>query len=252
LYAGPDFLARQTVHLSLHRLVLPLLGTPETSMTAKKKAAPLRKPKQEDPKALNVAQQPTETPADALAHTSLRPTVQAALTLMDYNKSFGELSINTLVDDLGKQCELASGGDLKRAEAILTAQAHTLDALFNSLARRAAMNMGEYINAAETYMRLALKAQAQCRATLETLAEIKNPQPFAFVRQANIAHGPQQVNNSGAADPSRAGESENQPNKVLEHQHGERLDFGTAGAAGGADSELETVGAVNRPQDRSG
>jgi hypothetical protein len=37
---------------------------------------------------------------------------------------------------------------------------------------------------------LALKAQSQCRATLETLAAIKNPQPVAFVRQANIAHGP--------------------------------------------------------------
>jgi hypothetical protein len=28
---------------------------------------------------------------------------------------------------------------------------------------------------------------------------------------------------------SRAEESENQPNKVLEHQHAERLDFGTTG-----------------------
>jgi len=30
---------------------------------------------------------------------------------------------------------------------------------------------------------LALKAQAQCRATLQTLAEIKNPHPVAFVKQ---------------------------------------------------------------------
>ena len=219
-------------------------------MTAKKKTAPSPEPKREDPKALKVAQQPTETPADALAHISLRPTVQAALTLLDYNKSFGELSINTLVDDLGKQCELASGGDLKRAEGILTTQAHTLDAIFHNLARRA--QRVEYLNQLDTNLRLALKAQAQCRATLETLAVIKNPQPVAFVRQANIAHGPQQVNNSGAADASRAGKSENQPNKVLEYQHGERLDFGSAGAAGGADSSLETVGAVNRPKDRSG
>jgi len=221
-------------------------------MSTKKKPAPKPEPKKEDPKALKVAQQPTETPADALAHTSLRPTVQAALTLLEVNKNFGELSINALVADLAKQCELANSGDLSRAESLLTAQAHTLDAIFNSLARRSALNMGEYINAAETYMRVALKAQAQCRATLETLAAIKNPQPVAFVRQANIAHGPQQVNNGGAAEASRAGTSENQPSKVLEHQHGERLDFGTAGAAGGADSTLETVGAVNRPQDASG
>lgn len=221
-------------------------------MSTKKTSAPKPKPKKENPKALEGVQQPTESRADALAHASLLPTVQAALTLMDYNKGFGELSVTTLVDDLGKQCELATGGDLKRAEAILTAQAHTLDALFHTLARRAALNMGEYMNAAETYLRIALKAQTQCRATLETLAAIKNPQPVAFVRQANIAHGPQQVNNVGAADASRAGKSENQPNKVLEHQHGERLDFGTEGAAGSSDSTLETVGAVNRPQDGRG
>ncbi|MGH7057002.1 MAG: hypothetical protein ACREFZ_03835 [Acetobacteraceae bacterium] len=175
------------------------------------------------------------------------------MTLLDYNKNFGELPINTLMDDLGKQCQLVSSGDLRRAEAILTTQAHTLDAIFNNLARRAALNMREYINAGETYLRLALKAQTQCRATLETLAAIKNPQPVAFVRQANIAHGPQQVNNgsfaTGTRAPARAENSENPPSKVLEHSHGERLDPGTASAAGGADTQLETVAAVHRPQD---
>jgi len=57
------------------------------------------------------------------------------------------------------------------------------------------LNMSEYINAAEIYLRLALKAQAQCRTTVETLVEMKNPRPVAFVSQANISNGPQQVNN---------------------------------------------------------
>ena len=39
-------------------------------------------------------------------------------------------------------------------------------------------------------MRIALKAQSQCRATLETLAAVKNL-PVVFARQANIAQGPQ-------------------------------------------------------------
>jgi hypothetical protein len=30
-----------------------------------------------------------------------------------------------------------------------------------------------------------------CRLTVETLAEMKNPAAVAFVRQANIANGPQ-------------------------------------------------------------
>src|SRR6266508_4329496 len=90
----------------------------------------------EDPKSLRVQRQEAETVADALAHTSLRPTVQAALTVRDYNKVFGEISINTLVADLGKQCELARNGDLGRAEAMLVPQAHTLDAIFHKLARK--------------------------------------------------------------------------------------------------------------------
>jgi len=114
--------------------------------------------------------------------------------------------------------------------------------------------MGQYMNATETYLRLALKAQGQCRATLETLAMIKNPQPVAFVRQANIAHGPQQVNNASAqpGESSRARESENQQNKLLESQNGDRLEFGKADAAKETDSSLEAVGALHRPKDCSG
>jgi hypothetical protein len=222
-------------------------------MATKKKAKPHTQPLQEDPKVLRIPQQHSETLADAFAHASLRPTVQAAMTLMEYNKNVGEISINTLVADLEKQCELASKGELVRAEALLMSQAQTLDALFNNLARRAALNIGEYMNAAEIYLRLALKAQGQCRATLETLAVIKNPQPVAFVRQANIAHGPQQVNNGPAqvGEPSRARETGIQQNKLLEEQNGERLDLKTAGAASEADSSLEAVGAVHRPKDSS-
>ena len=203
-----------------------------------------------DPKALHVEQRQSETAADARAHISLRPTVQAAVTLMDFNKSFGEMSINTLVDDLVKQCELVGDGDLGRAEALLTTQAHTLDAIFHNLARRAAPNVGEHPNAAETYLRLALKAQSQCRATLETLAAMKNPQPVAFVRQANIAHGPQQVNNGSAsvAGDFHARGTENRQNKLLEEPYGLPLDHGTAEAASRVDTDLETVAPINRTE----
>ena len=44
-------------------------------------------------------------------------------------------------------------------------------------------------------MRLALKAQNQCRATLQALVQLKQPSQTTFVKQANIAQGHQQVNN---------------------------------------------------------
>jgi len=220
-----------------------------------KKMPPPQSESKRDPKALKVNQQPSEGDPEAMARTSLRPTVQAALTLMDFNKAFGELSISTLVDDLGKQCELASSGDLKRAEAILTAQAHTLDAIFHNLARRA--QRAEYINQLEANLRLALKAQSQCRSTLETLAAIKNPQPVAFVKQANISHGPQQVNNGETFETktrgrARARENENQQNELLEHNDGKRLDTGATGAAGGVNQKLEAMGGVNRTSNQRG
>ena len=76
--------------------------------------------------------------------------------------------------------------------------------------------------------------------TWEAIAEIKNPRPVAFVRQANITSGPQQINNA-----PRAGEIESTSNKLLEAQRGERMDTGTTSAASGGDQALEAVGAIN-------
>src|SRR5689334_10192850 len=66
----------------------------------------------------------------------------------------------------------------------------------------------------DTYMRMALRAQSQCRATLETLAAIKNP-PVVFAKRTNVTTGPQQINN-GVAPSSRVGENESSPSKLLE------------------------------------
>lgn len=114
--------------------------------------------------------------------------------------------------------------------------------------------MGEHLNATETYLRMALKAQAQCRSTLETLAEVKYPKSATFVRQQNVAYQ-QQVNNGGAAGDSANntrtgapahGKSLNQSNELLEAQHGERLDTRATGTTSGNDSHLEAMGAINR------
>jgi hypothetical protein len=111
----------------------------------------------------------------------------------------------------------------------------------------------------EAYFAMALKAQAQSRATIEALNEIKHPrQPSTFVRagQANIASGPQQVNNGTQPSPgegarARDSESEIKPNKLLESTCEERLDTSAAGAAGRGDTSMETVAAVDRTSDGS-
>jgi hypothetical protein len=166
-----------------------------------------------------------------------------------------DLSMTEMVESLREQGEAVNRGDLSAAERMLNSQAVALNAMFGELARRAALNMGTHLGATESYMRLALKAQSQSRATVETLAVIKNP-PVVFARQANINNGgQQQVNNGSAApmtgQPSHAPESETEPSKLLEAPNGERLDFGTKGKSSRAHPRVAAVGAIKRPQDRS-
>jgi hypothetical protein len=192
-----------------------------------------------------------QTADQALAEAFLDPVLPNAVTAASFVKwCAGDLHLDAAIRVLRDRTQRVTTGNLSDAEAMLTAQATALDAIFGALAQRAHMNMGEHLDATDTYMRLALKAQSQCRSTLETLAEIKCPRAVAFVRQANIAHGHQQVNNGTVpADAARAGENEAQPNELLRLNHGERLDTGTAGITGRIDSPLAPVGTVNRTKD---
>ena len=187
--------------------------------------------------------------AKALASMALRPSVNGALVVASYGKMLGNLDLGSLTESLIEGIDRVNDGDLSRAESMLFAQANALQSIFMSLARRA--NTQEYLSGLDPMLRLALKAQSQCRATLETLANIKNP-PVVFARQANINNGGQQQVNNGAAPtagPARAGApasvtSEPQ-DKLLESDHGERLDISTARAAGSIDSVLAPVGRLD-------
>jgi len=160
------------------------------------------------------------------------------------------LSLNDMVHELREQGQAINRGDLAMSERMLNAQSMTLNSIFIEMARRSALNMGEHLEASDRYMRLALKAQAQCRATVETLSEMKNPHAVAFVKQANIANGAQQINNGlTSTHPSaRAKESRSLPIKQLEQQHVERMDTGAKGSASGANSDMATVGTVHRAE----
>jgi hypothetical protein len=191
-----------------------------------------------------------DTEATATARAVLQPEVQSALTARAFTGTELPSELMGLVGELEAQVRAANDGDLARPEAMLVAQAHSLDAIFHSLARKAAR--AEYVDHLDRYLRLALRAQAQCSRTLEVLGELKNPQPVTFVRQANVAHGPQQVNNgiaAPAAVPTPPREAMIPPNQLLEQVDGQRLDTRAPGTAGAANPALETVGAVYRAED---
>ena len=120
------------------------------------------------------------------------------------------------------------------------------DTFLGGKVRRAGANLGQHLATAEIYLKLALRAQNQWRSTLEALAAMKNP-PVVFVRQANIAHGPQQVNNHAAPALAHAEKFENPQTELLENDHGQRLDTGATAAASGSNQAMETVEAIHRP-----
>jgi len=210
--------------------------------------------KNRDPNQITADSSPEEDYATVFTSTLLHPAVQAAATIKEYGKSYGDnLNLDDLVPLMMEQTQTSRSGDLRQSDAMLTSQAHTLDAIFNNLAQRA-------INAKcadhfERFLKFALRAQSQCRATLGTLSALKNPPAVGHVHQANIAHGPQQVINASAApgDTPCAGARENQnlKNELLEQIDGKRLDPGTTCTPGRTDPAMATVGEINGAEDRS-
>lgn len=180
----------------------------------------------------------------------LRPSLNGAVTIEQFSKQFGAIDLRHLMDSLTEQSKTVSNGDLSRAEGMLITQAHTLDAIFNNLAQKA--SRADCMDKLDRSLRLALKAQSQCRATLQTLGELKNPQPIAFVKQANISNGPQQVNNGesfATNTRARARKTQKQPNELLEAKPYEQVDTRAPSTASQFDSAMETMGKIDRAAD---
>jgi hypothetical protein len=204
---------------------------------------------------LTVQGETGESEAAALAKTALRPTVQAGITATKLlAPSFPEPDLGELIKCLLENVAAVAKGDLSRPEAMLVSQAQTLDLLFHKLTRQAVHNIGSYPETVALYMKLALRAQSQCRAVVETLHEMKYPKPVAFFQQANIANGPQQVNN-GAPPPqgSRAGEIQKSPNELSQDiGYGNQLDCRATQSATPGDTQMATLGEVNGTTVRNG
>ena len=198
------------------------------------------KRKNDADKQLRIERVAGKTDAQVVADVSLEPAASGSTTVAAFNQgTFGDLGLSEMRSALQQLTADVRKGDLSGPEAMLVAQAASLNAIFTELARRSAMNMGEYLEASEKYMRLALKAQAQCRATIETLSHIKNP-PTVIARQTNISAGPQQVNNGAAKPESQL--TSNQPNELLEHYDEQRVDTGATRATVGSDPTLVALG----------
>lgn len=185
----------------------------------------------------------------------LDPSVRNAevATLYSLSGGWGNVGLTEAMQVLAEKTKAVNGGDLRDLEGTLVAQSAALNSIFVELARRAQLNMGTHLDATERYLKLALKAQGQCRTTIEALALLKNPPVYA--RQANINNGgQQQVNNGVPTDPERsarppAHEQKKPQTELLEASHGQRMDTRAKSKARRGNQTLEAVGEVHRPKD---
>lgn len=171
-------------------------------------------------------------------------TNRERLDLMD------QLDVSALIDALRHQTQAVQTGDLRAAEAMLMNQATALQSLFVKLTETGLQ--ASLLRQQETALRLALKAQSQCRATLETLANIKNP-PVVYAKQANVTTGPQQINNGLPTSPTGTRETKFQKNKLKELNHDQQqwLDTGTPSTAGSTHPRAKALAPIHRSEKRS-
>jgi len=146
--------------------------------------------------------------ARKLARTALSPEFGAMMALSGMNKASGvhaDVDLSALHDELmtATRDQSATGTDR------LMAQAMVLDRLFTHLTATAMRQ--KYVSQIAPALTLALKAQAQCRATLQAVSDIRHPRT-QFVREQHVgtqfnANGHQQVNVEGDARTASTRES---------------------------------------------
>lgn len=183
------------------------------------------------------------------ARTNLSSSINAAAVIEAYSKGvFGEQQggLMEVYEELSNSISKVWDGDMRKCEAMLFAQASALQSIFTNLSRR---SIGQdYLKQMDTYLRLALKAQAQAVRTIEALGELKNPRSIAFVKQANIANN-QQVNNGQVSQAENSG---NQQSKLSGETYELLPDSRASGIEGATYTPVATLETVDRAKDSRG
>ena len=168
------------------------------------------------------------TEEEKRANIALAPEFKAAVTAQAYAPLIGETDLAAVLKRLGEMSTSSVGESSKEHEYLLSAQVIALDSIFNRLAIQAHASIGKHPKVVDVYLRLALKAQSQCRATAETLANLKSPRQY--ISQTNVATA-LQVN-------------------IERDSH--HVDTSTTGSNAASDPNVEALGEVHRATDVRG
>lgn len=189
---------------------------------------------------IELRQRKNQTKEEAVAEFNSKSEFLSTAVRESFDVGLGDgLNFQSTMQVLEKTIKQIQSGDLSKIEEMYVSQAVALEVMFTSLARRAKGQ--EKLLQYETHMRFALKAQNQCRATLQALVQLKQPSNTTFVKQANIAQGHQQVNNLAEKNITPQ-------NELLKGNYAE-LDTGTTTTPKGIDTTLEALGEIHRRKD---
>lgn len=184
-----------------------------------------------------------ETEDESRGRSIIDPAINSGLMGNSYTGHMpGGTSINASIEEVRRITNAVKAGDMSDLEGMLVGQAIALQTMATNFATRAQLQTGQ--RNLEAFFGLALKAQAQSRATVQALVELKFPRQVVYSKNANINNGQQQVNNGV---PAPRTETEETPqNKILENGNGKWLDTRAPGTAIPTHPHLATVGQGHR------
>ena len=126
----------------------------------------------------NASEMTTAARMRELAAQAVDPCVTSSMVVAAFWEEARGSSIDAQAgyDAIQDEVDAVRDGAMASAKATLVAQAIALNAIFAEMARRGGAMLGRPGNAAERYLKLAMRAQAQCCATLHALNEIAEGQ----------------------------------------------------------------------------
>jgi hypothetical protein len=205
-----------------------------------------------------------------IAAQAIDPCVtNAAVVAAFWNGTSDGIDPQASYEAIRAQVQQVREGRLSSAEATLVGQAAALNAIFVDLAQRGHASLDRPGNAAERYLRLAMRAQNQCRETLTALAAVANrpskaaeqhqpimrierviirPKPYIEGKPVQPEEGPYPAANAAGEEADVGAYSEGRTNGSgwENWANGARLDGGAARGSGADDAGTQAVGAFDR------
>ena len=185
---------------------------------------PTKRPTKQEQNITSNPNEPSQKKLNAIAIN--HPAFMSALASEKYGqKIMPELDLYDVMEELKHDMKAVNNGDLKELENMLLGQAKALQTMFVTLARMSTTQ--EYLKHHNAYATLALKSQAQSRATIQALIELKYPRQVVVTQQANINNGNQQINHgtgTTTATATHAGKKQSEPNELMDIENEDTKD----------------------------